>query len=158
MSNIQEWRQVDHWEGEQLHYTSCGLDNIYLVGGYTKHQTNYGEGVSIVNVEGLHRAIAETIIASENLLSGAEIRFLRKEMRYTQQTLAEYVKVDAQTVARWEKDEFAIPGSADIVVRALYKQYQGKAPNVKKLSEQLHELEHSTPRNMVFESTDLLAA
>jgi len=151
----QEWRLVEHCDGETLHYTSCGLNNIYLAAGFTKHKTNYGDGVSIVNVEGLHRAIGESLIASEGSLSGPEIRFLRKEMKHTQVSLADFLKVDAQQVARWEKGQNDIPGPADILLRALFKQFVGKQPNVKKISEQLHQLsKHSLPKRF-FESTDL---
>jgi putative transcriptional regulator len=148
----QEWRQVERCDGDTLHYTSCGLPNIYLAGGFTRHKTNYGDGVSIVNVEGLHRAIGELLVCSEKSLSGPEIRFLRKEMKHTQESLAEFLKVHTQQVARWEKEENSIPGPADILVRALYKQFLGKQPNVKKISEQLHQsTSHPASKPVFFE-------
>jgi putative transcriptional regulator len=152
-SQEMQWRQVEPTEGaDTLHYNSCGLPNIYLAGGFTRHKTNYGDGVSIVNVEGLHRAIGESLICSERSLSGPEIRFLRKEMKLTQDLLAEFLKIGTQQVARWEKEECSIPGPADILVRALYKQHVGKQPNVKKISAQLHQTtEHSTAKPVFFE-------
>jgi putative transcriptional regulator len=147
-----EWRQVERVDGDTLHYTSCGLPNIYLAGGFTRHKTNYGDGVSIVDVEGLHRAIGESIICSDQSLSGLEIRFLRKEMRHTQESLAEFLKLSPQQVARWEKEQNPIPGTADILVRALYKQFLGKQPNVKKISELLHEsTSHAEAKPVFFE-------
>jgi putative transcriptional regulator len=139
----QEWRQVEASGGDTFHYTSCGLPNIYLAGGFTRHKTNYGDGVSIVAVEELHRAIGESIICSQESLSGPEIRFLRKEMKLTQEGLAEFLKLQAQQIARWEKEECSIPGPADILIRASYKQYLGKQPNLKKISERL---QHSASR------------
>jgi putative transcriptional regulator len=154
--NSPEWHKVetDRNNGDELHYKSCGLDNIYLVGGFTRHRTNYGDGVSIVNVEGLHRAIADSLISSEESLTGQEIRFLRKEMKLTQEGLACFVKVGAQQVARWEKDETPIPGSADILIRALYKQHVGNHANLKKMAEGLHEgsKRNSAHPRMVFQA------
>jgi putative transcriptional regulator len=135
MSNT-EWTQVDKVEGDTLHYKSCGLDNIYLGGGFMRHQTRYGNGVSIDDIEGLHRAIGRTLVAEDRPLTGKEIRFLRKEMKYTQERLAELVKVSDQAVARWEKGENEIPGSAEIVIRALYRQHIGDSVNVRKMAEQ----------------------
>lgn len=155
-----EWKfvELDSYEGDTWQYKSCGLSNIYLAGGFTRHKTRYGDGVSVVNVEGLHRAIGEWIICSEASLSGEQIRFLRKEMKLTQEGLAELVKLSAQQVARWEKGEFEIPGSADILVRALYKQYIGKQPNLKKLSELLHQERTRSRQGIVFEPAGLCAA
>ncbi len=153
MMSSQEWRKVDLPDGgNALPYTTCGLDNIFLVGGFTRHQTPYGDGVSIVNVEGLHRSIADWLIASEDSLSGKEIRFLRKEMKLTQAELGELLKVTDQQVARWEKGECPIPGSSDILLRALYKHHVGKNPNVRKISEKLRQTHrrHDSHQHLVF--------
>jgi putative transcriptional regulator len=136
MSDL-DWQETDKVDGDSLHYTSCGLPNIYLVGGFKRHKTRFGEGVSISNVEGLHRAIGRGIVGGDGPITGAEIRFLRKEMKYTQEKLAALIKVSDQAVARWEKGEFEIPGSAEIVVRALYREHIGDAVKVRKLAEQL---------------------
>jgi putative transcriptional regulator len=68
----------------RYHYTESGLDNIYLVGGVAHHKTPYGEGVSIVNTEGLHKAIGLWLIDLPKPLIGTELRFLRLEMELTQ--------------------------------------------------------------------------
>ncbi len=39
------------------HYIESGLDNVWLVNGYTRHQTSYGKGVSFKEVEKLHATI-----------------------------------------------------------------------------------------------------
>ena len=70
------------------HYTESGLDNVYLIDGYTVHKTPYGKGVSIQNTEGLHRAIGKWLIAQPRPLNGAELRFIRTEMELTQRALA----------------------------------------------------------------------
>jgi DNA-binding transcriptional regulator YiaG len=95
----------------------CGLDDIWLVNGFTREETSYGSAVSIKNVEGLHEAIALHIISDTGMLKPRELRFLRLEMDLTQGELAQRLKVDAQTIARWEKGQSNIPGPVDIAVR-----------------------------------------
>jgi DNA-binding transcriptional regulator YiaG len=102
-------------------YTLCGLDYVYLVNGYVRQETPHGTAVSVQDVEGLHRAIADDIIRNRAQLSGQEIRFLRKEMDLSQSNLAVLLGVDSQTVARWEKNASNIHGSADRLLRVLYE-------------------------------------
>lgn len=104
------------------HYTECGLDEVYLVGGYEEHETPYGKGVSVKNVDGLHRAIADWLVCEKKALSGSEIRFLRKQLDLSQSELADLLGTTSQTVARWEKAQFEIPGPADILLRLVYLQ------------------------------------
>ncbi len=105
---------------EPFHYTACGLDDIYLVSGFEKHETAYGAGVSIHKVDALHRAIAGHIILRRKTLSLKEFRFLRKEMNVTQRELGKLVGKDEQTIARYEKGESPISSSVDKLVRLVY--------------------------------------
>ena len=59
---------------ERYHYTECGLDYVYLVNGYTWHQTPYGRGVSIEDADGLHDAIALGVIISPHALRVMQTR------------------------------------------------------------------------------------
>jgi transcriptional regulator with XRE-family HTH domain len=61
-----------------------------------------------------------SLVESGKPLSAREFRFLRKQMDLTQEYLAERLRVDAQTVARYEKDQTTIPAPTDFVVRILY--------------------------------------
>ncbi len=109
------------------HYQECGLRNVWLVNGYEEHDTPYGPGISIHDVDGLHRAIAFGLMNNVGKLSGSEMRFLRKEMGLSQAKLAELIGNDAQTVAIWEKRS-AQPKIADRFIRALYREFaQGNA-------------------------------
>jgi putative transcriptional regulator len=108
---------------EAYQYRACGLDDVYLLNGFNVEETDYGRGVSVHNVEGLHRAIGLRLITDSKPLSAREFRFLRKQMGFTQEKLARQLRVDAQTVARYEKDQTAIPGAADAIIRVLYTVY-----------------------------------
>lgn len=38
-------------------YAESGLPNVWLANGYSMHDSAHGRGVSIEDIEGLHRAI-----------------------------------------------------------------------------------------------------
>ncbi|UPT97269.1 helix-turn-helix domain-containing protein [Bradyrhizobium barranii subsp. apii] len=124
------------------HYTESGLDNIYLIDGYTVHKTSYGEGVSIQNTAGLHKAIGKWLVARPIPLNGAELRFLRTEMELTQRDLAGIIGATEQTLRLWEKGRGKlIPGTADRLVRALYSEFVGGDVHIRKMLDRLAELD-----------------
>ncbi|MNZ83550.1 hypothetical protein D3C78_1022810 [compost metagenome] len=105
-------------------YKACGLEGIFLKNGYLVEQTPYGETVSIVDLEGLHRAIAQDIVRQPRPMTGHQFRFLRKEQDMVQEEVAALFRVDVQTIANWEKrGKNEIPGPADIAMRAFYTTY-----------------------------------
>jgi DNA-binding transcriptional regulator YiaG len=106
---------------EPLHYTSCGLDDVYLVGGYSIRQTSYGEAISVDDLDGLHKAIIGYLISKEKILDGKTIRFLRRHLDLTQVELARLMGCDAQQVARYEKNQNKVPGPTDRLLRMLCK-------------------------------------
>ncbi|MDP7221964.1 MAG: helix-turn-helix domain-containing protein [Alphaproteobacteria bacterium] len=126
---------------ERYHYTDCGLDNVWITGGFTIKETDYGKGISISHLDNLHRAIGLDIATSLNRINSAELRFLRVEMELSQKRLGELIGVDAQTIARWEKGEVTTPGPAELLIRTLYIQFAGDNPNVAKLCQDLAELD-----------------
>ena len=134
------------------HYTSCGLRNIWLRNGYEARKTLYGKAVAIHDLEGLHRAIARALIASRPKLSGAEFRFLRKELELSQVSLAKLFGNDAQSVALWEKRS-KVPTWADRLLRGLYRAtIEGNVP-LRRMIEELNALEGSPSRRLTFEDT-----
>ena len=103
-------------------YTECGLDNVYLIGGVEFVHTPRGKGVTIKDVEGLHRLIGSILVRERKTLNGREFRFLRHEINATQQVLAMLLGIDVQTVGRWERGESEIPGPAQGLIRLLYEE------------------------------------
>jgi hypothetical protein len=60
-----------------LHYTDCGLDNVWLLSGFAiERDPRFGELISIQHEDDLLRAIALRLINQS--ATGAEARFLRK--------------------------------------------------------------------------------
>jgi len=104
------------------HYTESGLDNV-LVYGITPIVDDEGDNVVIIeNINGLHHAIALTIVGRNGLLSGKELRFLRTEMGLTQAELAKCIHKEPITVGRWERGESEIESNAETVIRLLAKE------------------------------------
>lgn len=105
-------------------YTGSGLDGIFLKNGYTIVESSYGPGVKIHDVEGLHRAIATDIVRQKKPMTGHQFRFLRKEQDLVQEEAAALFRVDAQTIANWEKKgSDPVPGASDVAMRAWYSAY-----------------------------------
>lgn len=105
-------------------YTGSGLDGIFLRNGYTLVESPFGEGVAIDDLEGLHKAIAVDIIRQKTPMTGHQFRFLRKEQDLVQAELAALLRVDTQTIARWEKlGPEAVPGPSDFAMRAFYSAF-----------------------------------
>ncbi|MGE0151984.1 MAG: helix-turn-helix domain-containing protein [Reyranellaceae bacterium] len=100
------------------HYTESGLDNVWLVNGYTKHKTSYGDGMSFKNVEKLHAAIVDSLVRKPGRLSGREFRFLRLELGLSQKALAELVETDENGIGRWERGVSQVPAGVDRLIRA----------------------------------------
>ncbi|WP_422134103.1 helix-turn-helix domain-containing protein [Endozoicomonas sp. ALD040] len=102
------------------HYTECGLSYIYLADGYDIETIDGETYVGVEDVHGLHRIIAKYITEKKTPLLGEEVRFLRIECGMSQKNMAEILGVNSQTVARWEKDQIAIPRTSDAVLRSIY--------------------------------------
>lgn len=103
------------------HYLECGLKQVWLRNGYRHVETPYGEAVEVENVEELHRMIARALLQRARL-SGAEFRFLRRELNLSQAALAEMLGNSEQSIALWEKGRGA-PKWADRLIRALYREH-----------------------------------
>ena len=121
------------------HYTESGLTNVWLANGYTVRKTKYGEGISIHDADGLHRAIAQALTNKPHL-TGTEVRFLRKEMGLFQRGLGELLGVTDQAVALWEK-KGRLPKTADRLLRLIYVEHdKGNAP-IASFIQRLNELD-----------------
>ena len=135
------WRHNGEKDKVPLHYTDCGLDDIYLMSGYESVETPYGDGISIKNLDQLHLAIGLNLAKRKKVLSANELRFLRKHMDLTQSDMGKLLGLTSQQVARWEKTESQISGAADFLLRALFIQHAGGKLNLQKLVSELEQLD-----------------
>lgn len=135
------------------HYLECGLPDVWLVNGYQPLSTPYGDGVTVENVEALHRAIAMHLVERAGPLTGAEFRFLRIELDLSQARLAAYFGNDAQSVALWEK-RGKIPAWADRFLRAIYRERIEGAAHIEEIVARLNSDAPPSPPRRVFEETE----
>ena len=117
------------------HYRESGLDNVYIDGVMPCVDDDGDTVVTIPNVKGLHKAIAEGIIAHKAGMSGKEMRFLRTEAGMTQSELAQIVHHDAQSIGRWERGECPIEPIADALIRLLMVERLGLEKPAKTVAE-----------------------
>ena len=103
-------------------YDACGLDYIFLQNGYEKHDTSYGEGVSIKDVDDLHNAIVRSIILGEHAIRGQELRFLRSWLKLSQKAIGALIGGRSRSsVATWEgkRRSASIDGGCDRALRMI---------------------------------------
>jgi DNA-binding transcriptional regulator YiaG len=144
-----------------LHYTACGLDNVYLLNGFTRETIDGEEYITIADLEGLWKAIGLHLVTTRKALAPKEIRFLRQHMDLTQAELGARLRVSDQTVARWEKDQCDLPGPADLMLRVLFLSSPATQSEGNKilreftgLLDRLHERDESRSEADVFEQHD----
>jgi DNA-binding transcriptional regulator YiaG len=120
---------------EKYHYTECGLDSIWLLGGFEWLQGGSGQQLKIRNIDGLHRAIARALVEKKGQITGKELRFLRLELLLSQAQLAGLLQVTEQTFHRWETGKSAIPKPAETLVRLLHSPVEGDLqPTLRRLA------------------------
>ena len=129
------------------HYTTSGLDYIYLENGFIISETSAGDGVAIHEIDSLHQAIAKGIVDKVAPISGKEFRFLRIEMDFSQRAIGDLMDKTDQMVANWEKGHNNIPVLADKAIRDLYMESIDETPisdllkRLKDLDSEIHEIE-----------------
>ena len=152
MSETETWKILETIPKDikKIKYSGCGLDDIYLTGGYELVKTPYGDGISIHYLDGLHRAIGKNLVTQKKELSGKELRFLRKEMDLTQAELGRFIGLSSQQIARWEKAQSAISGPADYLLRKLYLEHIHGKLSLKELIDELDETDSTASDEQVF--------
>ncbi len=84
------------------HYTESGLSNVWLSNGYTERVIHGEKAISISDADQLHQVIGRAL-ARKAQLTGAELRFLRKELGLSLARLGLIVGASEQTVSLWER-------------------------------------------------------
>jgi putative transcriptional regulator len=109
--------------GQTYHYEKAlsGLDDVYLENMTVDHCQQCGDISPVFHkLPQLHKAIARAIVLRPHLLTGSEIRFLRKERGLKAKDFADLLRVDPSTLSRWENDEQPRTLQNDALVRAIY--------------------------------------
>lgn len=135
-------------------YEDCGLENIWLVDGFSIVHRDGEEMIEPEDVEGLHKAIAQHLACHRKNLTGRDIRFIRRAIDLTQGELAHQLGTTSQTVARWEKNQVGIPGPENRLLRFVtllaVADRAGFAELVQSMPKNLEELDEGPDRPVRF--------
>ena len=107
-------------DSQSHHYTECGLPNVWLNNGFEITETPYGKGVSIRDIEGLHRCIARVLCDKPEGLTGAEFRFLRRELDISQKMMGELLGRDTRQVRNIERASQLVGEPYNRLIRHMY--------------------------------------
>ncbi len=101
-------------------YTQCGLPNVVLRNIIVEECRECGtEHPNIPAIAGLHRTIMILLLKKETLLTGEEIRFLRKMANLTGVELAKLMGVTSTQISKWENNNRPISATSDRVLRLI---------------------------------------
>ena len=136
-------RPLEIWEASVDHpyqYTESGLPNVRLAGITVYSCPNCeADSADIPNLDGLHDLISRDIILTPLPMTGAELRFLRKEARLKPKQLAERLGVDPKTISNWESSD-KLSRQVDIPVRVLIAGALWEGKEVLPILQQLSDL------------------
>ena len=108
---------------KQYRYKESGLDNIIL-SGIKEFSCRDCEEIhySYGNVEELHKLIASYLIKKDSILSGKELKFLRKYLGYSGAVFSKLIGYEAEHLSRLEHGKAIIQEVFDRLVRLLVSQ------------------------------------
>lgn len=104
---------------ENYSYQEVGLKSVVLLNIVVYH-CKCGAIVPEIPYAGiLHNCIAMSVLEKKALLSGEEIRFIRKAAGFSATELAHVLGMEKGTVSRWENEKQDIGKDADRLLRAV---------------------------------------
>lgn len=107
--------------GQTYRYEESGLDNVYLLNADLYVCEGCGDRLPILHrIEELHEALAKAVALKPAPLSGAEIRFLRKELGLSGRKWAVLLRIDHTTLSRWENNAQERSQHNDLLIRHLF--------------------------------------
>ncbi len=122
---------LTHKQGEHQ-YTESGLDNVFLTNiTISKCRQCKEEEIEIPRMKELNLMIGFWICLSAKKMTPDEARFLRKNLGFSAEKLADTMGVDRVTVTRWETSASKLSWSNDKHLRRIY--WDKKQDNIKKL-------------------------
>lgn len=122
--------------------SGTGLPNVFLLGG-----TIEGPGGSVAyrDVDGLYAALAGAIASRVTVLTPAELRFLRKRLRMTQEDVGRLGGKTGQVAAMWEKGTRPVPVAEGNLLRLQWLAQHGKRGLAAAVKSMAHGDGHAVP-------------
>lgn len=126
---------------KRYQYRDCGLDNVWIEGGFEEIESPYGPGIAIHDLDGLHRCIASCLLTKHGFLTGAEFRFLRTELDLSQPIMGDLCGRGERTVRDWESRDELVDEPANTIIRFVYEQRHNPSANYEGLSRKIKQLQ-----------------
>lgn len=128
---------------QKYQYIESGLENVFLDNIQVYYCAECEAQIPVIpKILKLHNTIGYAIVCKTNLLSGAEIQFLRKNLRIKSQDWAKLIRTDKSVYSRWENGQDISPQS-DLLIRYLYLRLLEEKKEIrleKKIVEKLSEM------------------
>ncbi len=106
---------------EKYQYKEAGLQNVYLKNIEVRTCENCDLHSPIIpKILGLHEKIARKLITKQTLLTGDEIRFLRKQLRVKSQDWATFLRKDVSHISRAENRKTQLNKDLDLLIRLAF--------------------------------------
>lgn len=103
------------------HYIESGLSYIWLIGIIQYKCKKCDEmSVEIPRISELHLLIGKNIVCKKELLTGEEVRFLRKEISMKSKDMAAALSIGPETYSRWENSKQEVAACHDKALRMMY--------------------------------------
>lgn len=112
-------------ESRTHHYEESGLLNVYIKGVTVNVCACGEEYIQIPGIDEIDRLIGEKLLAKELILTGAEIKFLRKWLDLTSEEFAATIGVGRATISRWENGKTPVHKLTDRVIRLYVAEVKG---------------------------------
>ena len=135
------------------HYAECGLPNVWLINGFEKVPTPYGEGLIIHDMGGLHKCISLILCDKPEPLTGPEFRFLRRELDLSQQVMGEIFGIKSRQMRNIEKKE-QIENPYNTLIRHMYLESVDPTSSLIPLIERLRSLDVVWHQDLSLRSDD----
>lgn len=101
-------------------YKESGLDNVYLK-NIPVYECSCGASYpSIFRIGRLNELIAETLLEKQTLLSGKEIKFLRKSLYLSSKEFSSDLGLNKTTLSKWENEHQQHSEINDRLIRGVY--------------------------------------
>lgn len=108
---------------EVIRYTECGLDNVVLHGvDYRKCDKCGMEYVGYGDQAQLHELIAKVLVDKKSLLTGKEVRFLRKYLGFSTEMFSQKIPYTVETISRLENSKKPMSATYDFIIRLMVRE------------------------------------
>lgn len=128
---------------QKYRYVDSELENVFLDNIEIRFCSDCAlESPIVPKILKLHNTIANAVVCKKELLSGAEIQFLRKNLRIKSQDWAKLLRTDKSVYSRWENEQ-KISLQSDLLIRYLYLRLLEEKKGVRleqKITERLSEM------------------